>query len=87
MLETEIDISRPEGRIILTTRAEMELALIKERQRAGIDAAKAKGIDKGRKRSVDRSEVIELRRAGVGATEISRRLGLGRATVYKVLAA
>ena len=90
VLEPEIDTSRPEGRIILTTLsmvAEMELTFIKERQRAGIDAAKAKGIYKGRKRSIDRDAVCKLHKEGIGATEIARRLGIGRASVYKVLAA
>ena len=89
VLEPEIDTSRPEGRIILTTLsmvAEMELTFIKERQRAGIEAAKAKGIYKGRKKSIDRDAVQRLRAEGVGASEIARRLGIGRASVYKVLA-
>ena len=90
VLEPEIDTSRPEGRIILTTLsmvAEMELTFIKERQRAGIEAAKAKGVYKGRRRSIDRDAVQRLRQEGHGATEIARRLGIGRASVYKVLAA
>jgi DNA invertase Pin-like site-specific DNA recombinase len=90
VLEPEIDTSRPEGRIILTSLsmvAEMELTFLKERQRAGIEAAKAKGIYKGRKRSIDRDAVSKLHKEGVGATEIARRLGIGRASVYKVLAA
>ncbi len=90
VLEPEIDTSRPEGLIILTTLsmvAEMELTFIKERQRAGIEVAKAKGIYKGRKRSIDRDAVQRLRAEGVGATEIARQLGIGRASVYKVLGA
>lgn len=90
VLEPEIDTSKPEGRIILTTLsmvAEMELSFIKERQRVGIEAAKAKGVYKGRKRSIDRVAVQRLRNEGIGATEIARRLGIGRASVYKVLAA
>lgn len=88
VLEPEIDTSRPEGRIILTTLAmvaEMELTFIKERQRAGIEAAKARGVYKGRRRSVDRDRVRQLKADGMGATEIARHLGIGRATVYKVL--
>ncbi len=90
VVEPEIDTSRPEGRIILTTLsmvAEMELTFIKERQRAGIEAAKAKGAYKGRKPTIDRDAVHRLRNEGLGATEIARRLGIGRASVYKVLAA
>ena len=56
-------------------------------QRAGIEAAKAKGVYKGRKKSIDRDAVSRLRSEGIGATEIARRLGIGRASVYKVLAA
>ena len=67
--------------------AEMELTFIKERQRAGIAAAKAKGTYKGRKRSIDRQTVYQLRKEGIGATGIARRLGISRASVYKVLAA
>jgi len=88
VLEPEIDTSKPEGRIILTTLAmvaEMELTFIKERQRAGIEAARARGVYKGRKRSIDRDAVRQLKADGIGATEIARRLGIGRATVYKVL--
>lgn len=88
VLEPEIDTSRPEGRVILTTLsmvAEMELTFIKERQRAGIEAAKVKGVYKGRRRRIDRDAVQRLRQEGVGATEIARRLGIGRASVYKVL--
>ena len=88
VLEPEIDTSKPEGRIILTTLAmvaEMELAFFKERQRAGIEAAKARGAYNGGKRSVYRDRVQQLKAAGAGATEIARQLGIGRATVYKVL--
>ena len=67
--------------------AEMELTFIKERQRAGIDAARAMGVYKGRKKSIDREAVRRLRAEGVGATEPARCLGIGRASVYKVLAA
>lgn len=88
VLEPDIDTSKPEGRIVLTTLpmvAEMELIFIKERQRAGIAAAKARGVYKGRPRSIDRQQVLDLRADGQGATKIARQLGIGRATVYKIL--
>jgi DNA invertase Pin-like site-specific DNA recombinase len=84
VLEPEIDTSKPEGRIILTTLsmvAEMEVQFLKERQRAGIEAAKVNGIYKDRKRSIDREAVYKLCKEGTGATEIARRLGIGRASV------
>ena len=44
------------GRMVLTVLgmvAEMELGFIRDRQRAGIDAAKAKGVYKGRPATFD----------------------------------
>jgi DNA invertase Pin-like site-specific DNA recombinase len=89
VLEPHIDTSTPEGRIILTTLsmvAEMELSFIKERQRAGIEKAKAKGLYKGRPKTVDDAEVKRLKAEGLGATAIAKKMGIGRATVYKCLA-
>ena len=51
----------------------------------GIEKAKARGVYKGRKRSIDREKVKELMAAGVGATEIAKQSGIGRASVYRVL--
>ena len=48
--------------------AEMERKFILERQRAGIDAAKARGVYKGRKPSIDAAAVKRLvEREGLGA--------------------
>ena len=44
-------------------------------------------VYKGRPRTIDRTRVKELRAAGHGATAIARELGIGRATVYKLLKA
>ncbi|ENR6908433.1 helix-turn-helix domain-containing protein [Salmonella enterica] len=39
----------------------------------------------GRKRSIDRHNVLSLHQAGIGATEIARKLNIARSTVYKIL--
>ncbi len=66
--------------------AEFETNLRRERQMEGIRAAKAKGVYKGRKPSIDRAEVRRLREVeGLGPSAIARRLGIGRASVYRVL--
>lgn len=65
--------------------AEFETNLRKERQAEGIAKAKTKGIYKGRKPSVDRNEVMRLKAEGIGATKIANELGIGRASVYRVL--
>ncbi|GEC41148.1 hypothetical protein EME01_52200 [Sinorhizobium meliloti] len=52
------------GRMVITILgmvADMELKFIKDRQRAGIDAAKAEGVYKGRKKYVDDDEIRKSR--------------------------
>jgi DNA invertase Pin-like site-specific DNA recombinase len=68
--------------------AEFETNLRRERQLEGIAAAKARGIYHGRKPSIDPAEIYRLRtEENLGPTEIARRLGVGRASVYRALAA
>lgn len=88
VLDRDIDTSKPEGRLILTVLSmvsEMELSFIKERQKAGIEAAKAKGTYKGRPSSIDTDKLVELKEQGLGATKIARELGCTRSAVYKAL--
>ena len=65
----------------------VEKNFAKMRQRRGIEAAKLKGIYKGRPVSIRPDDVRELRRQGLGATEIAKRLNIARASVYRALAA
>ena len=60
-----------------------------ERQREGIAKAKAEGRYRGRVPTTRRkaTEIIRLKEAGVRPSEISSKLGVGRASVYRVLAA
>ena len=67
--------------------AEFETNLRRERQLEGIAAAKERGVYRGRKPSIDPAKVQRLRvEEKLGATEIARRLGVGRASVYRALA-
>ena len=66
--------------------AEFETNLRRERQLEGIQAAKARGVYKGRRPSIDSAEVRRLRESeGLGPAAIAKRLGIGRASVYRVL--
>jgi DNA invertase Pin-like site-specific DNA recombinase len=66
--------------------AEFETNLRRERQLEGIAQAKARGVYRGRKPSIDMAEIRRLRdQDGLGATAIARRLGIGRASVYRAL--
>jgi DNA invertase Pin-like site-specific DNA recombinase len=70
--------------------AEFERALIRERQREGIELAKKRGVYKGRRPSLTAEQVTELRAqaaAGVPKTELARQHGIHRDTVYRYLAA
>ncbi|TMQ32861.1 MAG: recombinase family protein, partial [Planctomycetota bacterium] len=67
--------------------AEFETNLRRERQLEGIAAAKARGVYRGRKPSIDPAEIQRLRaEEHLGASAIARRLGIGRASVYRALA-
>ena len=66
--------------------AEFERSIIRERQREGIARAKERGVYAGRKTSIDVDKVKSLHASGVGATEIARQLGIGRASVYRLIA-
>lgn len=86
--EQPIDTGTAAGRAFLQMLgvfAEFETAIRKERQMEGIAKAKAEGVYKGRKPSIDMTQVQALAAQGVGATEIARRLGIGRASVYRAL--
>ena len=86
---SEVDTGTPTGRLMLGAVAEFERALMLERQREGIAKAKAEGRYKGRAPTAraKQPEVIRLKAEGLRPAEIAKRLGIGRASVYRVLAA
>ena len=66
--------------------AEFETNLRRERQLEGIKAAKDRGVYKGRRPSIDAAEVRRLReQEKLGPAAIARQLGIGRASIYRVL--
>ena len=71
---------------MLGTFAEFETNLRRERQLEGIAKAKAAGVYQGRKPTIDAGAVRKLKSDGLGASEIAKRLKIGRASVYRVLA-
>lgn len=83
-----VDTSTVAGRCFLQMLgvfAEFETAIRRERQMEGIAKAKKEGVYKGRKPSIDVTKVQELSSQGMGGTEIARTLGIGRASVYRLL--
>lgn len=89
ILEPEVTTAGNMGRMVITILgmvADMELTFIKDRQRAGIDAAKAEGVYKGRKKSVDNDEIKRRIAIGESKAEVARQLKVSRMTVYRALA-
>src|SRR6201992_4075580 len=87
--EQPIDTSTTAGKCFLDMLgvfAEFETNLRRERQLEGIAKAKAAGVYKGRPPSIDVARVRELKEQGLGASEIAKALGIGRASVYRALA-
>jgi DNA invertase Pin-like site-specific DNA recombinase len=88
VLEPDISTAGPMGKVMLTVLgmvAEMELGFIKERQKAGIEKAKAEGVYKGRPVTLDHEKIKALHAEGVGATELARTMGCSRGAIYKAL--
>lgn len=90
ILALGIDTTTPMGKFALTifaAAAEMERTNMLERQREGIAKARAAGKYKGRAPTArgKSADVLQLHSEGVGASEIARRVGIGRASVYRIL--
>lgn len=91
ILSMGIDTGTATGKLMLTLLgavAEFERSIMLERQREGIAKAKAAGKYKGRAPTAQAkaADVRRLHQEGVGATEISKKVGIGRASVYRILA-
>ena len=91
ILNVGIDTGTSTGRLMLTMLgavAEFERSIMLERQREGIAKAKAEGRFKGRVPVARRKakDVAALAALGVAKQDIAARLGISRASVYRVLA-
>ena len=89
VLEPEVTTAGDMGRMVITVLgmvADMELKFIRDRQRAGIEAAKGRGVYKGRKKAVDDEEIRRRVVDGIPKARIARDLGISRMSVYRALA-
>jgi DNA invertase Pin-like site-specific DNA recombinase len=86
--EQPIDTTSAAGKAFLDMLgvfAEFETNLRRERQAEGIAKAKAAGVYKGRPPAIDVTKVRDLKKKGLGASEIAKALKIGRASVYRAL--
>jgi DNA invertase Pin-like site-specific DNA recombinase len=92
ILNLGMDTQTPTGKLMLTVLggvAQFEREMMLERQKEGVAKAKAAGKYKGRKPLAAnlRQEVVYLAGQGMAKAHIARQLGIGEATVYRILAA
>ncbi len=90
VLSPELDTSTPMGRLVFNmvgAIAQFEREIMLERQREGIARAKAAGKYKGRAPTAmaKADEALTLLKSGMGATKVAKQLGIGRASVYRII--
>lgn len=88
VLEPEVTTAGDMGRMVITVLgmvADMELKFIKDRQKAGIEAAKIQGVYTGRAKTVDDNEIRRRVASGESKAGIARDLKISRMTVYRAL--
>ena len=90
ILNLGFDTSTATGKLMFTVigaMATFEREMMLERQREGIAKAKSEGKYKGRKPTARArsAEVVALVSDGVRPSDIARQLGIGRASVYRIL--
>lgn len=91
-LTEALDLTTPTGRALagmVAVFAEFEREILRERVRAGIAQARKEGRPHGRPRtaSLKAEEVRRLKAERLSHSEIARRLGIGRTSVRRILAA
>ena len=90
ILSLDLNTATPTGKLMLTVLggiATFERDLMLERQREGIAKAKADGKYKGRAPTARRksADVVRLKSAGLTGNAIAAQLGIGRASVFRIL--
>lgn len=73
---------------MLAAFAQFERSLSKERQKEGVQIAKAKGMYRGRKQEMTEQRIAELRQrveAGEAKAAVAKDMGISRDTLYRYL--
>ena len=90
VLDPHVSTRGEMGHVVLTVLgmvAQMERRFIRERQREGIERAKADGRYVGGRRRIDRAAVLARKAAGESVAAIATALACSRMQIYRVLAA
>ena len=91
ILAMGVDTATPTGKLVVNVLGaigQFEREIMLERQREGVQRAKREGKYKGRAPTAraKSAEIVKLAGEGVRREEIASRLGVGVASVYRVLA-
>lgn len=94
ILTQNIDTASAGGRLIFTVFsaiAEFEREIIRERTRAGLDAARSRGRKGGRPRALSDKDLKQARALladpEITVEDVAKRLGVGASTLYRYLPA
>lgn len=89
-LTEAIDTTSPAGRLIFhifASLAEFERSIIRERTRAGLEAARKRGRTGGRSKKLDPDDVAVVKQllteTSLTIKEIAKQMGVGSATIYR----
>ena len=90
IIDSDIDTSTPQGeiiRLLLSAIIDFERQVVRERQAVGIAKAKRAGRYKGRKPTAmaKADKVLALNAQGMTRQKIADQLGIGVASVYRIL--
>jgi DNA invertase Pin-like site-specific DNA recombinase len=88
VLDPHVSTPGEMGHVVLTVLgmvAQMERRFIKERQREGIEKAKADGAYRGGQRRLDHDQIRAMQQAGHPPTVIARAVGCSRMQVYRIV--
>ena len=91
ILAMGVDTATPTGKLVLNVLGaigQFEREVMLERQREGVAKAKAEGKYRGRAPTAraKASEIVRLANEGMKREEIAKRLGVGVASIYRILA-
>lgn len=93
VLDQQIDTTTPAGKLMFTmigAFAEFERDLITERCKEGIQKAKERGVKFGRPSKLTDEQLhtmkLEFEAGEVGKTELARRYGISRGSLYRLVA-
>lgn len=87
-IKDQFDCTTSSGKLMLQLLgafSEFEAALLRERVRSGLSAARRRGKRLGRPPEINPEQVIALRKDGLSLSQIAKRLGISKSAVHKTL--